>query len=168
MTWTDERIEFVREKAASFTASEIAELIYRHFRISASRNSVIGICLRRGIKLAARQSPAAVASPPRAKPERNVLPFERSVRVSKITGQPAFKPPPLVEAKSTAEFLPAGKGKTLLALGRNDCRWPHGDPQDARFRFCAEPVDEDGAPYCAGHRSLAVMLIRFEHTASRG
>ena len=37
------------------------------------------------------------------------------------------------------------------------CQWPIGDPLEAGFRMCGEPVDAgpDGWPYCAAHLARA-------------
>ena len=35
------------------------------------------------------------------------------------------------------------------------CRWPHGDPREAGFFFCCEPIARPGKPYCHEHHALA-------------
>jgi hypothetical protein len=35
------------------------------------------------------------------------------------------------------------------------CAWPEGDPRDASFSFCGEPVARPGLPYCAEHMRRA-------------
>jgi GcrA cell cycle regulator len=49
------------------------------------------------------------------------------------------------------------RGKTLLELTNDTCRWPIGDPSKKSFHFCGEPgADlENGVPYCERHRQRA-------------
>jgi GcrA cell cycle regulator len=56
----------------------------------------------------------------------------------------------------------AKRGKTLLELTNNTCRWPYGRPGTERFHFCGAPEAdlERGIPYCARHMRRAYP--RFE------
>lgn len=45
-------------------------------------------------------------------------------------------------------------GKTLMELGREDCKWPIGDPQSPDFRFCGRKQFE-GRPYCGNCCAIA-------------
>ena len=49
------------------------------------------------------------------------------------------------------------RGKSLLELSNESCRWPIGDPSKKSFHFCGEPgADlEQGVPYCERHRQRA-------------
>jgi GcrA cell cycle regulator len=49
------------------------------------------------------------------------------------------------------------RGKSLLELTNESCRWPIGDPATKSFHFCGEPgADlEQGIPYCEIHRLRA-------------
>ncbi len=51
------------------------------------------------------------------------------------------------------------RGKSLLELTNNSCRWPHGSPESARFFFCgAQGADLDaGIPYCPLHARRAFL-----------
>jgi GcrA cell cycle regulator len=53
----------------------------------------------------------------------------------------------------------ATRGKTLLELTNNNCRWPHGRPGTAGFFFCgAASADlERGMPYCPRHARRAYL-----------
>jgi GcrA cell cycle regulator len=52
------------------------------------------------------------------------------------------------------------RGKSLLELTNETCRWPHG--RRGHFFFCGEPgADlENGMPYCARHARRAFRAIR--------
>lgn len=51
------------------------------------------------------------------------------------------------------------RGKSLLELTNESCRWPHGRPGTARFHFCGAPgADlEGGMPYCPQHAQRAYL-----------
>jgi GcrA cell cycle regulator len=54
------------------------------------------------------------------------------------------------------------RGKSLLELTNETCRWPIGDPTRKSFHFCGEPgADlEQGIPYCERHRQRAYSRPR--------
>jgi GcrA cell cycle regulator len=57
--------------------------------------------------------------------------------------------------KNSAKLAAISRPCTLLELGRHDCRWPIGDPQDAAFRFCGA-ASLDGSSYCPAHTTLSL------------
>jgi GcrA cell cycle regulator len=54
------------------------------------------------------------------------------------------------------------RGKSLLELTNETCRWPIGDPTSKNFHFCGElGADlEQGIPYCERHRQRAYTRPR--------
>jgi GcrA cell cycle regulator len=60
-----------------------------------------------------------------------------------------------VEAESLE--LSTKRGKSLLELTNESCRWPIGDPAKTSFHFCGEPGADlaQGIPYCERHRQRA-------------
>lgn len=58
--------------------------------------------------------------------------------------------------------------EAIVALAPGACRWPHGDPGCAGFRFCGSPVARQ--PYCEIHHALACAAPRTGsgQDASRG
>jgi GcrA cell cycle regulator len=81
---------------------------------------------------------------------------------------PAQKPEPTAASSPTLwrkgqQFAPESpdvaikRGKSLLELTNDTCRWPIGDPTKESFHFCGEPgADlEQGIPYCERHRQRA-------------
>jgi GcrA cell cycle regulator len=55
----------------------------------------------------------------------------------------------------------AKRGKGLLELTNNTCRWPHGRPGTEKFHFCGSPEAdlERGIPYCARHMRRAYPMF---------
>lgn len=60
------------------------------------------------------------------------------------------------------EPLPEPRGPKIgiVELSYRDCRYPHGDPREKAFHFCARPVEQDGSPYCNFHRSVCYEPLR--------
>jgi GcrA cell cycle regulator len=58
----------------------------------------------------------------------------------------------------------AKRGKALLELTNNTCRWPHGRPGTEKFHFCGAPEAdlERGIPYCARHMRRAYPMFESE------
>lgn len=54
--------------------------------------------------------------------------------------------------------LPGSTPKSLMAIDRDECRWPLGDPLTAEFAFCGCPAVE-GSSYCAPHRRASTMNV---------
>jgi GcrA cell cycle regulator len=51
------------------------------------------------------------------------------------------------------------KRKTVANIGRNECRWPIGDPRHPDFHFCGAP-QVPGRPYCELHWRVAFVPAR--------
>lgn len=47
----------------------------------------------------------------------------------------------------------------LLDLKSNSCRWPIGEPHEADFHFCGQPVST-GKPYCPEHCKVAYTSLK--------
>jgi GcrA cell cycle regulator len=70
---------------------------------------------------------------------------------------PAILPPKARGAERQSKRPAIKRGKSLLQLTNESCRWPIGDPATKSFHFCGEPgADlEQGIPYCEQHRLRA-------------
>ncbi len=139
--WTDERIDMLKQLwADGATANSIADRLG-----GVSRSAVLGkifrlrlgaataACAAAGTKAAADDS-AQPTSPAR---RRSGGKHGAASQVSQPTGR--------------------ARGKTLLELSNESCRWPHGRPGTPAFFFCGAPgADlERGIPYCARHARRA-------------
>jgi GcrA cell cycle regulator len=147
-SWSNERIELLKKLwAGGATASSIAADLG-----GISRSAVLGKIFRlrpRASTAAPSVSRARAASrDPSAEPP------------SAVTASPARRrggkrDDPSQGSRATAR----ARGKSLLELTNNSCRWPHGRPGTPTFFFCgAAGADlERGMPYCARHARRAYL-----------
>lgn len=153
--WTEERVDLLKGLwKDGLSASQIARTLG-----NTTRNAVLGKALR--LKLA-----------PRAVSERQIS--ERKSR-SKISAEntPRIRNRFLTLNLATGELtdirdmanepvaltLDDGRHIGSLEIKSKQCRWPHGDPKQPGFHFCAHPI-QDGSPYCPHHVSRAFQAIR--------
>lgn len=124
--WTPAMDAQLREwHAAGMSAREIA------FRLGdVTRNSVIGRANRLGLKTVAGMARRSVA----------IRRKETARRVAR-------------EAKLPPLGAICGSVPATLALERDSCRFPVGNPGEATFHYCMDP-QIPGRPYCAEHESI--------------
>jgi GcrA cell cycle regulator len=162
MSWTDERVELLRELwGKGLSASQIAVQLG-----GVSRNAVIGKAHRLGLE--SRPSPirgSGTGSRPRrsrgarrtleATTLRGTIAREELDEISNLPEPPASE---RIEA-------PRPQSATRQAIASNGatCVWPIGDPSTDNFHFCETPALE-GRPYCASH--CAVAYIRKDRSAA--
>lgn len=153
--WTDERAQRCRELwAQGLSAAAIAAEIG-----APSRNSVLSKIHRSGWQGRNSSDGPASGSGSVRIPRRNHV---RRRQVPAAAAPPRELPPVALDpavhgtaaAIANASFA-AGGPKTLLALGRADCKWPLGTPGAPDFAFCAAPRADAIGPYCAHHADIA-------------
>jgi hypothetical protein len=141
--WIDPRInlrlrELHRLKGdAELNMGEIADRLSSEFRVTVTRNAVIGRCHR--LDLPRRVAPL----PPRARKKVEKPMTVKHIRVDA----------PIVPEMPAAD--PAA-GLTLLQLSPGSCRWPLGELMKTRppYLFCGKVV-RFGTPYCPVHDDRA-------------
>jgi GcrA cell cycle regulator len=141
-TWTDERIELLKQHfEAGLSCREIAA------DIGVSRNAVIGklsrLNLTRGRSIHERRLQDRNFTPARAPKAVPRLQLEMLATIYGDTDAPLVSGP-IDEANRCS----------LMELGENRCRWPISTPGAEDFCFCGNAA-HDGQPYCAGHSRLA-------------
>ena len=159
MSWTDERVEQLRQLwIEGKSASHIANLLGHGL----TRNAVIGKVHRLGLAGRAKSSGASVSRPrpasadhgaqraatPRAAPAARRM--VRGATALAIQPQSAAEPDP--EAFEGV-VLPMSLRVTIIELKEAMCRWPLGDPTSPDFRYCGSPATV--GPYCGHHGGLA-------------
>jgi GcrA cell cycle regulator len=144
--WTDERIGILRTLwIEGATAQAIAARLG-----GLSRAAVLGKIFR------LRLQSASSAPPPLRQDAKAKL--DSGVGGARATLLPWRRPTKRNDAPATPKQEPArARGKSLLELTNQTCRWPHGRPGSARFHFCGAPgADlERGMPYCPDHARRA-------------
>jgi GcrA cell cycle regulator len=138
--WTDERVAALRLWwSEGATATAIAERLG-----GVSRSAVLGKIFR--LRLAAAATTAATTAAEKAAPD--------------VSSPAALARRPRGRRKKSPQIVHAAtrrRGKSLLELKNDSCRWPFGRPGTPSFFFCGAPgADlERGMPYCAVHARRA-------------
>lgn len=137
-TWTDERVEVLKQLAAQVDPPLSASDIARRMG-DCSRNAVIGKVHRLGLKLytSSFERRTFNALPRRPVPRKRVsaVTFTRQV-----PPQPAQTPLPIPRADDKARV-------SFAELEDHHCRFIPGEPRDG---YCGLPKVE-GTSYCPGH-----------------
>jgi GcrA cell cycle regulator len=143
-TWTNERIASLKQMwAGGSTAAAIAARLG-----NISRSAVLG-------KISRLRLDSPSETPPAARGESPARRRRTPVRKKSNEAPPATAPL---------------RGKTLLELTNNSCRWPFGRPGTSKFHFCGAPgADlERGMPYCAVHAQRAYRVHEIKTEALTG
>jgi GcrA cell cycle regulator len=146
--WTDDQVALLQKWwDERVTASAIAE------RLGVTRSAVLGK-INRLRRLAAEISSTKAGKSDAADElsSHGSSPQSPARRRCGERGQQSEDPRPKVKAR----------GKRLLELTNNCCRWPLGNPATARFWFCGIPEAnlELGVPYCRSHSQRAYLKLR--------
>ncbi len=144
MGWHPEQDEVMKKLAGEgLSAKAIGE------RVGRTKNAVIGRAARQGVKLSQKNVGAKPGSNNSGgqKPRRKDGTYTRFKPAVKRThaqrwatgGEIAVSEPkaPYVEPVTNDIGV-----KTLLQLGKHECRWPIGDPKKPGFLFCSAPVTD--------------------------
>lgn len=157
MSWTDERVELLKKLwNQGLSASQIAGELGG----GVTRNAVIGKVHRLGLSGRAK-APAPQAARPRkaTRPPSHPMMHQPApqVRGNLALSPKPVAPAPVIEiapAPSPEVVIPISERVTIMDLRESMCRWPHGDPTSAEFRFCGAK-SPPGTPYCAYHSQIA-------------
>ncbi len=162
MTWTEQKIQMLKDMWGHHSASEIADHIG-----GLTRNAVIGKAHR--LKLSAQKSSetpgsglqCATGGMGAMKTARKRV-MMRHMPVS--NAQTPAAPRVLPTAKDIFRSLEGiggsirSEGIAMTKAGDRHCRWPVGDPRSPDFRFCG-CVAHEGLPYCVDHARVAYQNV---------
>jgi GcrA cell cycle regulator len=170
MSWTDERVELLRQMwLDGKSASQISGAIGGGL----TRNAVIGKVHRLGLAGRAKAPPTAhddAAAAPRvqAAPRRSApRPASHPVMMSAPITQGAtalqmqLAPQTQLQPARIEEdvVVPMSLRVTIVDLKESMCKWPLGDPVSSEFRYCGSPAHGSG-PYCQHHGKLAYQPVQ--------
>jgi GcrA cell cycle regulator len=162
MTWTEQKIQMLKDMWGHHSASEIAEHIG-----GLTRNAVIGKAHR--LKLSAQKSAET--------PGTGLQMATGGMVAIKSSRKRMLRHLPMGPAPSTTasmRVLPTARdifrslegiggavrseGIAMTKAGDRHCRWPVGDPRSPDFRFCG-CVAHEGLPYCVDHARVAYQNV---------
>jgi len=161
MSWTDERVELLRKLwleglSASQIAGELANGI--------TRNAVIGKVHRLGLsgRIKAQAAPSTRVRLKQQQPQRTAVSRSGGPVIRGNTAL-ALKDEPFEQVMPRPEtiVIPISERVTIMELKESMCRWPHGDPSSAEFRYCGakKPGASEG-PYCSYHTNMAYQPMQ--------
>ena len=132
MSWTDEKVEKLKELWGKKTASEIAQIIG-----NVSRNAIIGKAHRLNLSLKFRSKKSLPGNFIKSKNpvEKQNLRKDRKSKFKSLIIDKNFEPE---------------NPKTLEELDESTCKWPIGHPNEKNFYFCGRTSLKDFS-YCKLH-----------------
>tara|TARA_B100001250_G_scaffold335189_1_gene301343 strand:- start:646 stop:1146 length:501 start_codon:yes stop_codon:yes gene_type:complete len=132
MSWTEEKVEKLKELWGKKTASEIAQIIG-----NVSRNAIIGKAHRLNLSLKFRSKKNLSSNFIKSKNpvEKQNLRKDRKSKFKSLIIDKNFEPE---------------NPKTLEELDENTCKWPIGHPNEKSFYFCGRTSLKDFS-YCKLH-----------------
>jgi len=162
MSWTEQKIQMLKDMWGNHSASEIAEHIG-----GLTRNAVIGKAHR--LKLSAQKAADGTAGMPRTNGGMAGIKSSRKrvmLRPLPVVPMPVSTLPKTVipTAKDIFRSLEGiggvkrSEGIAVTKAGDRHCRWPVGDPRSPDFRFCGCTAHE-GLPYCVDHARVAYQNV---------
>lgn len=129
------------------TCSQIAATLTLQFERSITTSAVIGKAHR--LHLSPRPNP--IKRYPGQLPQR---PY--SGRPQRQIHAALIMPKPKVVKMEPPPELP--KAPDTRLIGKQRCKWPHGDPKSKDFHFCSERAIA-GKPYCPTHYDTAYIKV---------
>lgn len=164
MTWTEQKIQMLKDLWGHHSASEIAEQIG-----GLTRNAVIGKAhrLKLSVQKTAESGGVAIqrlsgsASQIKSSRKRVMLRPLPVVPAQTVVARQAAATPTSRDIFRSLEGIGGttrSEGIAVTKAGDRHCRWPVGDPRSPDFRFCGCTAHE-GLPYCVDHARVAYQNV---------
>jgi GcrA cell cycle regulator len=161
MTWTEQKIQMLKDMWGNHSASEIAEHIG-----GLTRNAVIGKAHRLKLSIQKAAEGGATGLPRVAGGMSGLKSSRKRVMLRALPVVPT--PAPVLRQVPTAKDIfrslegiggaKRSEGVAVTKVGERHCRWPVGDPRSPDFRFCGCTAHE-GLPYCVDHARVAYQNV---------
>jgi len=163
MTWTEQKIQMLKDLWGHHSASEIAEQIG-----GLTRNAVIGKAHRLklsvqkaaengGISIQRLSSSTSSIKSQRKRVMLRTLPVA-PIPTTTITRQATPPARDIFRSLDGIGGATRSEGIAVTKAGDRHCRWPVGDPRSPDFRFCGCTAHE-GLPYCVDHARVAYQNV---------
>ena len=162
--WPDEMVAELRRLVVieGYSSTRAADALRAQGFAGVTRNSVIGICRRRGIPMNKNGDMLSAfrnGGKPRPAAERRKHPH-----LAKGASLVERRAPPKAMRLETAEgspdplqaiLGPIPRRISIMELGDGLCHWPLGEVRSRDFCYCGLPT-EHGRVYCGGHTARSV------------
>lgn len=149
--WTPERVETLRKLwSDGLSGAVIAGILADVTRVAViAKARRMGLARRRTQQRVSRRALPSTPNGKRILPGSAIShPKKPAVKAKAATA--VFQTLPLPQETAP---LPEALFISLIDLGPDQCKWPHGDPREAGFGFCG--AERSKGPYCAHHASKA-------------
>lgn len=161
MTWTEQKIQMLKDLWGHHSASEIAEQIG-----GLTRNAVIGKAHRLKLSIQKTSESGGVAiqrvsgatSTVKSQRKRVMLRSLPVMPTTSTTARPTVPPKDIFRSLEGIGGTTRSEGIAVTKAGERHCRWPVGDPRSPDFRFCGCNA-HDGLPYCVDHARVAYQNV---------
>lgn len=159
--WTPEMDQMLISMRPTSMMVQIAAAISRAFRVTITKNSIVGRSARLGLE--SKKAPRVPRPPrkPRPKTYAKARPGDRRLREWY-----GLRPPKLPTVEPTTDYetdrlIPDAQRKTFFGLENCHCRWPVGEPGSPEFFFCGHPSANfnAGEPYCEEHKARSMVGV---------
>jgi GcrA cell cycle regulator len=155
MSWTDERVEYLKKLwNDGLSASQIAGELG-----GVTRNAVIGKVHRLGLSGRAKAPSISTPRVRKAAPRQQTMRTVSMSSMSRGNTALAHQSQPVVQYHAETRpmeevVVPMSRRVQIMELKEAMCKWPIGDPTQSDFVFCGADCNF-GTPYCSYHSTVA-------------
>ncbi len=137
-SWTEDRVSRLK---TLWLEGRTADQIARDLQNGITRSAVLGKVYRLGLSAGRPGRSATPKSPVGLRPN-----------IQRLRSPSPKATPPGPAWEGTEDECPPSGGVSILTVGRDQCRWPYGDPSRAGFSLCGRRIAR-GA-FCESHAAV--------------